>query len=115
MSLDYISNVEPFKCGVIFTYIHDLERLYKLYKDTFYRNPSIKDFAITQMIKTFHYLKGYMTGLGVNHKSFVSFKDDVRYECLTFYNNPSCTVKYSIFVNFDYNTFRFSYIRKEKK
>lgn len=114
MNEKYINSIQPFKCSVIFTYISDLERLYKHYQDTYYKNPAIKEFVINQMMRVFEYLKGYMCGLSVKHQFKILFKDDIKYECLSFCNNPSRTVRYTIFVCFNPKTFKFSYIRKDK-
>lgn len=106
----YISNIDGHKSSVIFTLLQDIETIYNRYD----KGDLCINSAITQCRSIFNYLKGFLYGLNIKHQTKFVIQNGIKLDYLSFYNNSSQSIKYSLCVCFDCENFGVKYNRITK-
>lgn len=107
----YINHIDDFKAGLIFTYMRDIETVYKNYLN----NDIAKKTAISVIQRLFSYLKGFLYGCGVTYVDKILFENGKRLEYISFFNNPSRSIKYTLCACFEFKDFAVKYTISERK
>ena len=104
----YINHVSDYEQSIVFCLIRDIETVYNSYEE----GNMLLINAINQVSSIYHYLKGYLFGLGITRIEKVFFKGDKKCEYLSFYANSAKKVKYSLCICLEPDNFAVKYTRK---
>ena len=107
----YISQIDGHKSSIVFTYLQDMQTIYECYL----KGSICLDSAISQVSRLLYYLKGFLFGLGIKHQNQYVHVDNNKLEYVSFYNNASHSIKYSVCICLDRDNFGVKYNRINKK